>query len=263
MKTTALAWLLIILAVSGSELHAQQGDFAGTWSGTMTSPELPAWRAEDFTCGMGCSVERYEHIRGLLADPKNDARPFAELRNESGQVQEALLRSLLTDKAKQRRADFDPGDDPGIQCVPFAFFRQVLSPLPMRINRFDDRLVFHYEEWEAERIVWLDRDKAPQDMQDSRMGYSVGHYENDNTLVVETSHLSAAIMTPFDSLEHSEQATAVERYVLSEGGDRLDIALTLTDPATFKRPLIWRRAWLRTPGIELYPDECEIISGEL
>ena len=67
-------------------------------------------------------------------------------------------------------------------------------------------------------------------------GESVGHYENGDTLVVDTIALDDK--GPIDRLNtpHTKQLHVVERYQLMEGGQRLRVTFTVTDPGAYTQP---------------------------
>ena len=55
-------------------------------------------------------------------------------------------------------------------------------------------------------------------------------------------------------------ATAGESTRLrpSADGSRLDYEMTVTDPATFTRPVVLRQHWLWLPSVTLLPYECAV-----
>ena len=67
-------------------------------------------------------------------------------------------------------------------------------------------------------------------------GESVGHYENGDTLVVDTIGLDD--QGPLDRFRtpHTKQLHVVERYRLVNGGKGIEITLTVEDPGAFTPP---------------------------
>src|ERR1051326_1352454 len=67
-------------------------------------------------------------------------------------------------------------------------------------------------------------------------GESVGHYENSDTLVVDTIGLDD--QGPLDRFRtpHTKQMHVIERYKLVNGGKRIDVTFTVDDPGTFTMP---------------------------
>jgi hypothetical protein len=83
----------------------------------------------------------------------------------------------------------------------------------------------------------------------SWFGESIGHYENRDTLVVDTIGLSTKnsyidnFRTP-----HSEKLHLVERFTLQPGGKGMSAVVTVDDPDTFNAPLTMTRRWFRFDG---------------
>jgi hypothetical protein len=64
-------------------------------------------------------------------------------------------------------------------------------------------------------------------------GESVGHYENGDTLVVDTIGLDDK--GPIDRFRtpHTKQLHVVERFKLTDGGKKFDVTVHIEDPGTF------------------------------
>jgi hypothetical protein len=77
-------------------------------------------------------------------------------------------------------------------------------------------------------------------------GESVGHYENGDTLVVDTIGLSTKnsyidnFRTP-----HTEKLHVVERFTVSPDGKNLTAIVTVNDPDTFNEPLTMMQKWFK------------------
>jgi len=77
-------------------------------------------------------------------------------------------------------------------------------------------------------------------------GESVGHYENGDTLVVDTVGLDDK--GPLDRFRtpHTKQMHVIERYKLVGGGKGVDVMFTVDDPGTFTTP--WNALVQFKPG---------------
>jgi len=105
--------------------------------------------------------------------------------------------------------------------------------------------------WETDhmvrRIYMTDRHSAT--VKPSWFGESIGHYENGDTLVVDTIGLQAKnsyldwFRTP-----HTEKLHVVERFQLSSDGKRLEALVKVEDPDTFNEPLYMVRRWNKVPN---------------
>ena len=77
----------------------------------------------------------------------------------------------------------------------------------------------------------------------SLLGHSVGRVEN-GALIVETTRVTPDLLSDTSQVGHSGELTAVERYTVRQNPHRLELTLTLTDPATFTKPAVVTKTWL-------------------
>jgi hypothetical protein len=89
-------------------------------------------------------------------------------------------------------------------------------------------------------------------------GESVGDYEGD-TLVVDTIGLNDKTFVDNFRTPHSEKLHVVERYRLIDNGDRLEVEVTMEDPAVFIKPLHVSHRWRR---VEHPIEEWRCAAGE-
>lgn len=256
---TRRATLALLLATCFGA-SAQNADplapFVGTWSGVFTTQEHEYWTFADIQCFVGCPKDYYDHLSALLADPANDNTPVFELAGRSAAFAGAAFEAVLTPLGKQVRDANKPEDDPKfVNCQPYGFVRQATNPLPLQIRRDGDHLVVRYEEWSLLRNIYLDGRAHPTHATPTLLGYSVGRVEN-GALVVETKNVTPDRISDESQAGHSGDLTAVERYVVRDNPRRLELTLTLTDPAMFKEPLVITKTWLYTPDVELVQDTC-------
>jgi hypothetical protein len=258
--------LLVTLLGASFGAAAQPADpvapFLGTWSGVFTTQEHEYWTFADIQCFVGCTQDFYDRLSKLLADPANDALPAMALSGQAGAASLAALDAELTPVGKQVRAANRPEDDPKfLNCQPYGFVREVTNPLPMQITRDGDQLLVRYEEWSLLRPIYLDGRPHPAPRTPSLLGHSVGRVEN-GALIVETTLVTPDLLSDTSQVGHSGQLTAVERYTVRQNPHRLELTLTLTDPATFTKPLPITKTWLYTPDIEIVQDTCSQQPGK-
>ena len=255
------AFLTLSLVLSATSLtDAQRPDFSGAWSTTLTVPQDPAWRIEDFGCFLGCPVPVYQRFRDLLKDPANKERPFQLLLVDAWQFAARQLAGILTPEglALRDRIGFD--DAPVIRCEPLGFVRQVTAPLPLRIDQRDAQVILSYEEWNVVRTVYMDGRGHPSNTPPSRYGHSIGRYEGP-TLVVETAGISANSFWPvLGGGGHTDSLRTVEKYTRDDSWLKLEF--TLTDANVLREPLVYEKFWRATPGVEFFKHSCETISGQ-
>jgi hypothetical protein len=110
---------------------------------------------------------------------------------------------------------------------PFEFTQVDASTITLRNEYFD-----------LERTIHMAPATVPADMAPTRLGYSVGHWEDDGrSLVVVTTKLNwpyyDTIGTPL-----TPAVEIVERFTLGDDQSTLTYQQTVTDPATFTEPAV-------------------------
>ncbi len=83
-------------------------------------------------------------------------------------------------------------------------------------------------------------------------GESVGHYENGDTLVVDTIGLTTKTFVDQFRTPHTDRLHVVERWHLLNGGKNLEIEVTIDDPGTFNQP--WKGLVRLKRGDEPYTE---------
>jgi hypothetical protein len=136
-----------------------------------------------------------------------------------------------------------PGGVPGQLLYPAEPFYFIQTPKEVWMIWQRDHMV---------RRVYL-TDKHSDDVKPSWFGESIGHYENGDTLVVDTIGLSTRnsfidnFRTPHTTKEH-----VVERFKLSADSKQLEAAVVVDDPGTFNEPLHLVQRWrnVKNPLLE-------------
>jgi len=119
-----------------------------------------------------------------------------------------------------------PGGVPGLLLYPGEPVFFIQTPKEVWIMEQRDQQV---------RRVYLDRPHSEHPGY-SVYGESVGHYENGDTLVVDTVGLDDS--TPIDRYRtpHTKQLHVVERYHLMPGGKNIQVVFSVEDPGAFNMP---------------------------
>jgi len=260
-------WIIIsfIFIYPVSAVTPSQGDrpdLRGVWKTSYVSLDDPRWSITDLACSGWCSLAASNYLEKLLSDPKNNARPVKVLLNEAQDYGKKQLDLLLTPLAKKKQAEYDPANDPAVDCDPDGdgLRHQITAPLPIRINQFEEKILINYEYWKAVRTIYMDGRGHPEVESPGRLGHSIGWYEGQ-TLVIETKQiLPALISLPGGYIRHSSKAVLIERYARS--GNRLDLVWEIHDPIYFRQPYKGLKASLLAPNWELDEFVCEAITGE-
>jgi hypothetical protein len=129
------------------------------------------------------------------------------------------------------------------------------SPYPAEFTQAGEDIVWRIEEYDTVRTIHMAPDTSGDVQQPSLLGYSVGRWEDDRTLVVTTTQMGWG---HFDGqgIPLSTDAVAEERFALSPQGDRLDYTMILTDPETFIEPRVLGKHWVWYPDAEVGVYDC-------
>ena len=233
----------------------------------LLSPDDERWRLEDLACARsGCSLLGFRYLQALLQDPGNDDRTVKQLFYQMREYEGEQNRNLLTPIGLEKQAQYSSSQGAALDCTPEgdSLRHQILAPVPMQIEQYDDRVVFRYEYWNAVRTVYLDGRAPPPDAPATRLGHSSGYYEGD-TLIVETTRIIPNFIgvPGGGAFRPDKDARFVERYTHHAGNGRLDLELTIIDPVHFRRPYGNQRSFLPAPpDWQLEEFVCEAITGE-
>jgi hypothetical protein len=136
-----------------------------------------------------------------------------------------------------------PGGVPGQLLTPAEPFYFIQKPHEVWMIWQRDHMV---------RRIYL-TDKHSEDVKPSWFGESIGHYESDGTLVVDTIGLSAHLsFLDWYRTPHTEKEHVVERYKLTNDANRLEAQVMVEDPDTFNEPLHMIQRWrkVKNPMLE-------------
>lgn len=164
----------------------------------------------------------------------------------------------LTASALAAREDFDPlVDDTGLSCIAPGMPGLMDNPFPMEMAEDNGDILIRMEQWDVVRRVHINDNADPGAQPATPHGYSIGRWENDNTLVVTTTRIS---WPHFDDIgtPQSEQIELIERFTLSDDETRLDYLLTATDPETFTEPVTFDGYWIWIPGEQIKRYDCAV-----
>ncbi len=101
------------------------------------------------------------------------------------------------------------------------------------------------------RRIALNKPHSPKP-KPSWYGESVGHYENGDTLVVDTIGFNDRTHVDLFRTPHTTALHVIERWRLMEGGRDIELKVRVEDPAAFKAPYELTKHYIRseTPWME-------------
>jgi hypothetical protein len=158
------------------------------------------------------------------------------------------------------RDDGSPGasNDPFITCDPLGFPRNVLTNgITNRggvlFGSAPNRMIIAYEQQRLWREIWMDGRALPKVVDvrgapESRYyGYSVGHWENDYTFVIDTTGLDERPWLDAAGHPRSSSARIQERYTRTDQYN-LQVTVIVDDPKFYTKPWTFMRAnlyWMK------------------
>jgi hypothetical protein len=156
-----------------------------------------------------------------------------------GDVSNPNLRQWAKDVMKKGNDEIDAGKiqfTPNSSCVPAGVPLFMLLPGPFWLLQTPAKVIILEEQTQKARHIHLNVEHSAN-VKPSWFGESVGRYEGD-TLVVDTIGLNSRTMVDTFRTPHTEKLHVVERWRLIDGGNMLEVNITVDDPDTFYTP--WR-----------------------
>ena len=136
---------------------------------------------------------------------------------------------------------------PASSCKPAGVPAINLQGGPFYFVQAPKEVVILLEQDHHVRHVYLDVPHSAKP-KPSWFGESIGHYENGDTLVVDTIGLNNKSFVDAYRTPHTEKLHVVERFHLTDGGKAMEVAMTIEDPDTYNQPWQAMRKYNRTTG---------------
>ena len=164
----------------------------------------------------------------------------------------------LTPAARAQLAEFDRAtDNPTANCVPKGMPTIMEAPYPIEfVRRPNGDILLKLEEYDLARLIYMNPNVARELTEPTPLGHSTGRWDGE-TLVVTTTRISWPFFSQL-GIRQSPAVEIVERFTPSADGARLDYEMTVTDAATFTRPVVLKQHWLWLPSVKLLPYECTV-----
>src|ERR1051326_3635225 len=136
-------------------------------------------------------------------------------------------------KANERALSGKAAYTPKERCWPIGVPGWLLYPVfPVYFLQTPKMVTLIWQEDHMVRHIYL-TDKHSPNVKPSWFGESIGHYENGDTLVVDTIGLNTRTFVDQFRTPHSEKLHVVERYRLIDGGKAMEAIATVDDPGAF------------------------------
>jgi hypothetical protein len=93
-------------------------------------------------------------------------------------------------------------------------------------------------------------------------GESVGHYENGDTLVIDTIGISTKSYIDNYRTPHTDQLHVVERWKLAPDAKSMDVVVYVEDPGAFTVPYTAVQRWRRVENAPIATSQCNENNGD-
>jgi hypothetical protein len=171
----------------------------------------------------------------------------------SGQAAErAAAQAPFTPFGEEMAKQLKPGNGP--RSAPVAEINDPLSTIgdpsgfprlltfelrPFQVIQTPNQVVMLYMFEKRYRVIWTDGRQLPKDPDPRWYGYSVGHWESDDTFVVNTVGLDDRTWIDNSGSPHSTELKVEERY-RRVAGNMLELTVTIDDPKVYTKPWLAR-----------------------
>jgi len=144
-----------------------------------------------------------------------------------------------------------------LYCEPPGVPHIYLWPIKTKLVQTPEAVYILHELGPYFRVVWLNS-KHPEDPDPQWWGHSIGWYENDNTLVVDTIGFNDKTWLDQVGHPHTEQLHLTERYRRVDK-TTMELDMTIDDPGAYTKPWNARRNFtLSTTGFLRYQQICSV-----
>jgi hypothetical protein len=142
----------------------------------------------------------------------------------------------LTALGKTQINGFDTANDPYFRCIMISTPRVIFGAAGYRFTRDAKTLKIDKEHSGRHRVIHMDGAAMPANFKPDMDGWSVGHIEQDGTLIVETSGFEPTPWGIARGVDSSAQKRSVEHYKLEADGLGISASYTITDPVYLTAP---------------------------
>lgn len=148
-------------------------------------------------------------------------------------------------------------DNPVLKCIPPGMPATMGNPYPIIFEDKGDSIEYRSEEFDIVRTIYLDAE-SDADVAPSPLGYSVGRWDDENTLLVETTRINAPYFNRV-GVRQTEDVVVNERFTLEEGGQKLSYEISVTDANILTQTYQYTGHWVWAPGEEVGKYECAVV----
>jgi hypothetical protein len=221
---------------------------AGFWpayGATQASGLIPKFAGADFGWrAAGTDFIKPKTGPGPISDPPGHEHgrnnvPGVQPSFRIADLSNPILQPWTREALRKTNADVESGHGgftPQVSCIPLGVPAFLLYPAqPVYFIQTAKEVVMVWPPDHQVRHVYLDvpHSKSPKP---SWYGESVGHYENSDTLVIDTIGLNTKTYVDNFRTPHSDKLHIIERFTIAPDQKTMDVDVTVDDPGAFTVP---------------------------
>jgi len=153
------------------------------------------------------------------------------------------------------------GNDPILQCDPMGFPRIMFLNTPFEFVKAPGRVIQFFEHEHEYRSIWTDGRSLPADPDPTWYGYAIGHWEGEDTLVVESTGFVDSTWLGSTGYPHSEAMRVTERYHRADH-ETILYDITITDPKAYTQLIVGPHRIMRLRPHDVMVEEICVPSEE-
>jgi hypothetical protein len=137
-----------------------------------------------------------------------------------------------------RQVDSVLTNDPAGKCDPLGFpYMSTWEFRTINVVQTPKQVIVLSPFYGNYRVIWTDGRKPPSDPDPRYNGYSVGHWADDYTFVVETTGMNPKTWLDHAGRPHSDKLV-VEETFHRISGDTIEFSMKFTDPVMYTEPFM-------------------------
>jgi len=149
----------------------------------------------------------------------------------------------------------DPVDGSACRVLAFPFF--MTSSPPFDILQRDDEILIVSEREGGSRHIYMDGRSHPSDVEHTSNGHSIGHWEGDDTLMIDTVGFLGFAGVPGGG-RRGPNTHLVEQYKIVDSGEHLTVRFSWDDPAIYTKPHSYTLNYYKMPkDTYAFEDPCD------
>lgn len=135
------------------------------------------------------------------------------------------------------------------------------NPYPIEFVQVADNIEIREEEFDVVRTIYMQGKgtsfSVPNNVKYSHLGYSVGYWDDENSLVVATNKINWPYFNRV-GIRQSDVTETLEHFTVNEDQGHLNYYLKVIDPTTLTEPYEFESRWQWIPGEEVGKYDCAV-----